>query len=59
MVKVIMSVPNGVIESDFKLTSVHQEIKRFFTKYSNNLTVKPNELAKTVLLDGHKTAGTS
>lgn len=44
-------VPNYVIASDLKMTSVREEIKKYYTRHRNRLTVHPNDLAKKVLDD--------
>lgn len=42
-------VPNTVIQSDLKITSVKDEIKNFSKKYEQRLSVHPNELAVNLL----------
>lgn len=42
-------VPNWVIQSDLKMVSVRDEIKKYSKKYENRLSAHPNELAVNLL----------
>lgn len=51
MVNAPWYVPNTIIEHDLRVTSVRQEIKRFFVRYNRRLSAHPNVLAKRLLDD--------